>query len=223
MKTNYVIIVAGGTGNRMLNDLPKQFIKLNGKEIILYGIEAFLYFNPAITIIIAVHKNYVELLNEILHKNNLSDVKVTEGGTTRFDSVKNALALITDQNAIVGIHDAARPLVSLQTIQNCYAGASENGNAIPAIPVGESIRENKNGNNKYANRNDFCIIQTPQCFLVSKIQKAFTLPYSENFTDDASVLEAAGEKINLVEGNIENIKVTYPKDLIIAKALLENE
>ena len=223
MSANYVIIVAGGSGKRMNNDLPKQFIKINDKEIFLYAIEEFLYFDPEIQIIVVAHKDHIDLLKNTLTKNNLNDVIVVTGGETRFDSVKNGLAVITDQTAIVGIHDAARPLVSLQTIKNCFEKATKKGNAIPVVPVSESIRENTGGNNKYANRNNFSIIQTPQCFLVSKIKKAFELPYSENFTDDASVLEANGEKINLVEGNTENIKITHQKDLIIAKALLENE
>ncbi len=223
MSANFVIIVAAGSGTRMHSDLPKQFIKINDKEIFLYAIEEFLYFDPDISIIIVVHKDHIDLLNDILTKNNLNNVEVVVGGETRFDSVKNGIALIKDQNAIVGIHDAARPLVSLQTIKNCFETAAQKGNAIPVIPVSESIRENISGNNRYANRNNFSIIQTPQCFLVSKIKKAFELPYSESFTDDASVLEADGEKIFLVEGNTENIKITHQKDLIIAKALLENE
>ncbi len=223
MPKNIIIIVAGGLGNRMKNDLPKQFIQLNGKEIILYSIESFLYFDPNIEIIIVTHKDYIDLLKDILLKNNLIDVKIVEGGETRFHSVKNGLDLISEATAIVGIHDAARPLVNIQTITNCFNVAAEKGNAIPFVPVSESIRENIDGHNKYVNRNNFKTIQTPQCFIAGKIKKAFQLPYSENFTDDASVLEANGEKINLVEGNVENIKITNPKDLIIAKALLENE
>ena len=220
METNYLIIVAGGLGNRMKNDLPKQFIKINDKEIIVYAIEKFLSFDRSIQIIIAVHKNYVNLLKTILTQKNLSNIRIVEGGETRFHSVKKGLDLITQQNAIVAIHDAARPLVSLQTITKCFEAAFEKGNAVPAIPISESIREINNKNNTGANRNNFVIIQTPQCFLVSKIKKAFDVSYSEKFTDDASVLEANGEKINLVEGNTENIKITRQIDLIIAKALL---
>jgi len=223
MISDYVIIVAGGLGSRMKNDLPKQFVKISGKEIIVYAIENFLQYNSSIHIIISVHKDYISLLKEILKQHNLTGITITEGGATRFESVKKGLALIKEPNAIIAIHDAARPLVSLQTIKNCFETAGEKGNAIPAVPVTESIRQNVNGNNIYADRNNYFIIQTPQCFLASKIIKAFELPYSEKFTDDAAVLGAMGEKINLVKGNIENIKITHPKDLIIAKALLENE
>jgi 2-C-methyl-D-erythritol 4-phosphate cytidylyltransferase len=223
MSSNYVIIVAGGLGNRMNNDVPKQFIKLNGKEIILYSIEKFLLFDPSIKIIAAAHKKYISFLKEILRQNNLTNIEIVEGGRTRFESVKNGLSLIDEPDSITGIHDAARPLVSLQTIKDCFETAFQKGNAVPAVPVSESIREISNGNNSYANRNNYAVIQTPQCFLSSKIKAAYELSYSDNFTDDASVLEAKGEKINLVEGNIENIKITHQKDLIIAKALLENE
>ncbi len=223
MPKNFIIIVAGGLGNRMKNDLPKQFIKINNKEIILYSIESFLYFDPKIEIIIVVHKDYIQQLKEILIRNNLQDVKIIEGGETRFQSVKNGLNIVTDSDGVIGIHDAARPLINLQTIKNCFETATLKGNAIPVVPIAESIRENINGNSKHVNRNNYFIIQTPQCFTISKIKKAFELPYSENFTDDASVLEASGQKINLVEGNMENIKITNPQDLIIAKALLENE
>ncbi len=178
----------------------------------MYSIEKFFLFDPAIKIIIAVHKDYVSFLKELLGQNNLKNVEIAEGGKTRFDSVKNSLALVKDDKAIVGIHDAARPLVSLQTIGNCFTTAATKGNATPSVPVNESIRQITDGNNKYANRDNFTIIQTPQCFLASKLKEAYEQPYSENFTDDASVLEATGEKINLVEGNIENIKITHQKD-----------
>lgn len=223
MPVNYVIIVAGGVGSRMNNSLPKQFIKLDGKEIVVHAIKKFIQFDSDIKTIIVVHKTYMGLMEEIISAHAFKNIQVTEGGDTRFQSVKNGLEMVNDENAIVGIHDAARPFVSLQTIKNCYSIAAEKGNATPSVPINETIRENIDGRNKMANRNNFRIIQTPQCFLVSKIKKAFELPYSESFTDDATVLEADGEKINLVEGNPENIKITNPHDLIIAKSLLENE
>ncbi len=222
MRQQAVIIVAGGTGSRMQSELPKQFIQLNGKEILLHTIDRFLQFDPEIKIIVSVHKDYLELARELCkaHKN----IFFTTGGDTRFQSVKNGLQLMDDANAVVGIHDAARPLVSLKTIRDCYETAAQKGNATPAIKIAETIREVNDENiNKPANRDHFKVIQTPQCFLVSKIKKAFEQPYSANFTDDASVLEAAGEKIILVEGNPENIKITNPHDLLIAKALLQHE
>lgn len=223
MRQQAVIIVAGGTGSRMQSELPKQFIKVNGKEILLHTIDRFLQFDPQIRIIISVHNDYLEFANTLLTEHHIKNFRLTAGGDTRFQSVKNGLQLIEDADTVVGIHDAARPLVSLKTISGCYNTAAQKGNATPAIKIAETIREVTSESNKPANRDHFKVIQTPQCFVASKIKKAFEQPYSANFTDDASVLEAAGEKIVLVEGNLENIKITNPHDLIIAKALLQHE
>lgn len=222
MQEQYLIIVAGGTGSRLQTDIPKQFLKLDGREIIIHAIDKFLQYNPKINIIISVHEDYVEVLNAMLRKSSIK-AQIVKGGHTRYHSVKNALALIHDDIAVVGIHDAARPLVSVETIQMCYDVASRKGNAIPAVAVTDSLREVHGAINRALDRDSFRTIQTPQCFLVCDIQKAFTLPYSEKFTDDASVLEADGKTIYLVNGNPENIKITHPKDLLIAKALLQNE
>ena len=143
------------------------------------------------------------------------------GGTTRFQSVKNGLRLVTNPQSIVGIHDAARPFVSLQTIKNCFETATLKGNAIPCISLNDSIRKIKNKTNIAVNRNDYKIIQTPQCFLASIIKQAFNQPYNPLFTDDATVLESIGQTIFLVDGNIENIKITTPHDLLIANAFLK--
>jgi 2-C-methyl-D-erythritol 4-phosphate cytidylyltransferase len=215
--------VAGGTGSRMQSDLPKQFIEVGGEAIIVKTIKAFLNYDRAIQIIISVHKDFIIYLEELCAKNNLKNIKITLGGDTRFHSVKSGLDLITDLEAIVAIHDAARPFVSSQTIKNCFDTAKEKGNATPCITINESIRNVKDQKNTAVNRNEFKIIQTPQCFLVSKIKKAFLQKYDSSFTDDATALESTGEKINLVEGNIENIKITNKFDLAIAKALVNNE
>ncbi|MBK9285711.1 MAG: 2-C-methyl-D-erythritol 4-phosphate cytidylyltransferase [Sphingobacteriaceae bacterium] len=220
---NYLIIVAGGTGNRMNNTIPKQFIQLNGKEIILYSIEKFRLYQKQIPIIIAVHKEYLEWMQQLLTKHKLENIEICEGGETRFHSVKKALRLLKDKSGIVGIHDAARPFVSVSTIHRCFDMASKKLNAVPSIPVGESLRVIENNKNKAVPRNQYSIIQTPQCFDISKIQKAYEVNYNENFTDDASVYETAGESIYLVEGNSENIKITHPNDLIIAQAYLNVE
>jgi 2-C-methyl-D-erythritol 4-phosphate cytidylyltransferase len=217
----YVIIVAGGVGSRIKSDRPKQFIEIKGIPVIVKTIRAFLEYNPEIGIIICVHKNYGSHLESIIEKFELknADIKITFGGDTRFASVKNGLLLIDTPSAIVGIHDAARPFVSKQTITNCFETAALKGNAIPCVPVNESMRKISNNINNSINRNEYKIIQTPQCFMVSQIKKAFEQEYSPLFTDDATVLESTGEKINLVEGNEENIKITSPHDLVIANAL----
>ena len=207
----------------MQSDIPKQFIEVDGQAIIVRAINAFLNYDNSIQIIISVHKDFKTYLEDLCAKNNLKNIKITLGGQTRFQSVKNGLSLIADETAIVGIHDAARPFVSIQTIKNCFNTAKEKGNAIPCVTITESLRNVNAEKNTAVNRNDFKIIQTPQCFLASKIKKAFLQEYNSSFTDDATVLESIGEKINLVEGNIENIKITDKFDLVIAKALLHNE
>ncbi|PBQ31718.1 2-C-methyl-D-erythritol 4-phosphate cytidylyltransferase [Sphingobacteriaceae bacterium] len=222
VQKQYVIIVAGGVGSRMKSDLPKQFLEIGGKAIIIKTIERFLEYNSAMRVVISVHHDFKTYLKELIEKSGLSkaDIQITLGGNTRFESVKNGLDLIEDPQVIVGIHDAARPLVSVQTITKCYQIAALKGNAIPCVSVNESMRKLSGTQNNFVNRNDYKIIQTPQCFLNSKIQTAFKQEYSPSFTDDATVLESTGETINLVEGNEENIKITSPHDLIIANALL---
>lgn len=225
MDQKFVIIVAGGTGTRMQSTTPKQFIEINGEAIIIRTIKVFLKYDPAVKIIISVHRDFKTYLDELITKHipGKKNIGIVLGGDTRFQSVKNGLALVDDENAIVGIHDAARPSVSIQTIKNCFDTAKEKGNAIPVVAINESLRTVSGEKNSAVNRSEFKIIQTPQCFLASKIKKAFLQEYNSLFTDDATVLEATGEKINLVEGNIENIKITDQFDLAIAKALLHNE
>lgn len=222
MNSHYnIIIVAGGTGSRMLSTIPKQFIEVKGKPILVHTIEKFIEFDEFINIIVCVHKDYLNdanfMLAEYFPEKNIQTVV---GGDTRFRSVKNGLNLIKNPNDIVGIHDAARPFVSLKTIQSCFETASKKGNAIPVIDVAESIRLVTNGINKAVSRDDYKVVQTPQCFLASLIQKAFEQPFSPFFTDDAAVLEGIDEPIYLVEGNTENIKITKPSDLKYAEIYL---
>lgn len=216
-----VIIVAGGTGSRMQSKIPKQFIEINGKPILIHTIEKFIEFDEFINIIVAIHKDYLTEANFMLAEHFPDkNVQIVVGGETRFHSVKNGLNCISNKNDIVGIHDAARPLVSFETIKRCYETAAQKGNAIPVAPVNESLRMVTNGINKAVSRDDYKIVQTPQCFVVSKIKEAFEQPFSPFFTDDATVLEGMDESINLVEGNSENIKITNPSDLKIAELYL---
>jgi 2-C-methyl-D-erythritol 4-phosphate cytidylyltransferase len=221
----FVIIVAGGTGNRMQSNIPKQFIEINGEAIIIKTIKVFLNYDHFIKIIICVHKDFKIYLEDLLVKHGLNNnnIQITLGGDTRFQSVKNGIALVDDNNAIIGIHDAARPFVSIQTIKRCFDAAKEKGNATPCVLVTDTIRKVDGELNSSADRTLFRIIQTPQCFLASKIKHAFKQDYKLIFTDDATVLEYNGEKINLVEGNVENIKITTQFDLAVAKTLLSNE
>jgi 2-C-methyl-D-erythritol 4-phosphate cytidylyltransferase len=206
----------------MKSDRPKQFMDLGGMPVIIRTIRCFLTYDENIRVIVSVHKNYKVHLEGLLEKFELKkhQILITLGGDSRFASVKNGLHLIDSSNAVVAIHDAARPFVSQQTIANCFETAFQKGNAIPCISVHESMRKISNNINNAVNRNEYKIIQTPQCFVVSKIKKAFEQDFVQAFTDDATVLESTGENINLVEGNEENIKITSPHDLLIANALL---
>lgn len=218
----YIIIVAAGSGTRMNNAVPKQFLELHGKPILMHSIEVFLQAIPQINIILVLPLPYRKQWETLCKKHNFTPpLQLADGGETRFHSVKNGLALVPE-DTIVGIHDAARPLVNKQTIINTFETAKLKGNASPSIQINESIRELKDNNNKAIDRNTIFIIQTPQCFQSSLIKKAFLMEYRQTFTDDASVLEAMGEKINLIEGNRENIKITTPLDLIIAEAMMKN-
>ncbi len=218
----HIIIVAGGSGKRIKANIPKQYIVVNGKPLITYTIEVFFKYNPDIHMYIVAHKDYLSYLNELL-KNYFPDKKIhtTTGGETRFESVKKGLVLIEADGSVVGIHDAARPMVSVETIKRCFETAAQKGNAIPVVNVNESIRVIENNSNKAINRTNYKIVQTPQCFNATAIKKAFEQDYSSLFTDDASVLEKSGEKIILVEGNTENIKITHDTDLILAQHLLK--
>lgn len=219
MSKEFVIVVAGGTGVRMKSDIPKQFLEINKTPIIALTIAQFLKYKSSVQIIIAVHPGYENRLKNICKTHfKKINIQTVIGGETRFQSVKNALELVPNDADVVGIHDAARPFVSVSVIKNCYQVAAKKGNAIPAITVFESIRKASATKNKAVDRSNYKIIQTPQCFKVSLIKKAFKKKYSNQFTDDATVLESIGEKINLVEGNYENIKITNPNDLLIAKA-----
>lgn len=224
MAKEYVIIVAGGAGTRMKTKIPKQFLEINKIPVIVLCIKKFLKYKKDISIIIAVHPAFKNELRAICQKYFPKQrIDVVFGGETRYHSVKNALEVIPKGEGVVGIHDAARPFVKVEVIKQCYSVAAKKGNAVPAITVFESIRKTNSKKNKAVDRNEFKIIQTPQCFEVKLIKKAFTKKYSNKFTDDATVLENIGEKINLVEGNYENIKITNPNDMIIAKAYLGHD
>jgi 2-C-methyl-D-erythritol 4-phosphate cytidylyltransferase len=215
-----VIIVAGGNGSRMQSQTPKQFELLRGKPVIVYSIEKFLAFNPSIEIIVALHPDYFSLLTSIQKEFKLPELIFATGGETRFHSVKNGLRKVNEKTKFVAVHDAARPLVSLQTIRNTFTEAEKNGAAIPVIEMNESLREINLQSSKAVDRKNYKVVQTPQCFTKDVLQKAYEQNYLNSFTDDATVVEAAGNKIYLTEGNIENIKITYPRDLLIASSLL---
>jgi 2-C-methyl-D-erythritol 4-phosphate cytidylyltransferase len=217
----YVIIVAGGTGVRMHSDIPKQFLNINGQPILFHTIRCFNDFLKGIPIILVLPEPYIDYWKSITKKNDFNiNHQVTRGGETRFHSVKNGLELLGEPG-LVAIHDGVRPLVSKETLQRVFLKAEKSGNAIPAITVAESMRKVGADSSEPVNRENFRLIQTPQCFHSDLIRKAYDQDFKDEFTDDASVVEALGIKINLVEGNPENIKITRPCDLKFAETLLK--
>ena len=221
--TNYALIVAGGSGSRMNATVPKQFLLLNEKPVLMHTIELFHEYDNAMEIIVVLPEAQFPLWKNLCREYKFSiRHQLVAGGSVRFESVKNGLSRIQD-DGVVAIHDGVRPLVSLETIGRCFEIARLKGNAIPVMPVIESLRMIDGENSKAVDRSSFVTIQTPQVFNVSEIKAAYNQLFSEAFTDDASVLEAAGSAINLVEGNIENIKITHPTDLIFAGMLIKNK
>jgi 2-C-methyl-D-erythritol 4-phosphate cytidylyltransferase len=219
----YALIMAGGSGLRMNSPVPKQFLKLDGKPILLHSINKFLDTDPNIEIILVLPKDYMKFWEALcaefmFHK----PIKIAFSGESRFHSVKNGLELVTEES-IVAIHDAVRPMVSTKTILATYKAAEMYGNAIPALPINDSIRQIESTRSIAVDRSRFCATQTPQCFRSEIIKKAYLQEYHYTFTDDAMVVEAMGENIHLVDGNPENIKITSPKDLLIAEVLLKGE
>lgn len=216
----FALIVAGGSGNRMKNIVPKQFIELNSRPVLMHTFDVFCNYDSQIEFILVLPKNQINFWKRLCERHNFKTKhNLAFGGKTRFHSVKNGLDLI-EEEGIVFIHDGVRPTVSVQTIQNCYNTTIEKGNALPVIPVNESVRFADENGNKSVDRNKHFLVQTPQTFKTGLIKKAYQQIFSELFTDDASVLESFGKTIHLVSGNRENIKITYPEDLIIAKSFL---
>jgi len=218
----YVVVVAGGVGLRMKSDIPKQFLPLNGTPILMHSIDVFYRYNADIEIIVVLPQNQFDYWNELCltHSFTIKHTLVA-GGSQRFYSVQNGLTQITEQS-IVAVHDAVRPLVSMSTINRCFRTAESLGNALPVIDVYESIRRVSNKGNEAIDRNLYKVVQTPQVFRSEQILSAYQLPYQPSFTDDASVVEMAGNKINLVGGNKENIKITDSIDLMIAEIVYKN-
>ncbi len=216
-----VIIVGGGSGIRMGGDLPKQFQLLKGKELLWHCVNAFASTYDDIEIVLVLPEKYLDKAAAITKDFPKHKFKLTAGGETRFQSVKNGLKMI-DANSLVFIHDAVRCLVSADLIRRCEVAAMEKGNAIPATGATDTVRVLTSGGNEQLDRNKIKIIQTPQVFMSDEIKKAFETDYSLSFTDEASVAEFAGVKINLIEGEETYIKITRPIDMLIAAEILNH-
>jgi 2-C-methyl-D-erythritol 4-phosphate cytidylyltransferase len=219
---NAVVVVAGGEGRRMQSDIPKQYLDLAGKPLIIRTLERFLAFDPSIRIVLVMaagHRNFWDVIS--ISYNLGPDITVATGGKSRYESVKNGLQYI-EEGCIVGIHDAVRPFVSLRTIEKCYAAAASEGSGIPVIEMDESVRLTDDRHQSvHLDRSRLRRVQTPQVFRSEMIKQAYLQPYKDSFTDDASVFESHFGKVSLVEGNAENIKITTPVDMKLATLLFQ--
>lgn len=214
------VIVAGGTGTRMNNTTPKQFLSLQGKPVLYYTINSFLQAYPDLDIILVLPEEHVAAGQEIIDAFfDYNRIKITIGGRTRFHSVQNGLQLITEE-CIVFVHDAVRCLVSIDLIQRCYHAAMESGSAIPVIDSKDSVRLVTAEGNEALDRSAIKLVQTPQTFHSKILLPAFNIDYKDKFTDEATVVEAFGLKVQLVQGEENNFKITRPVDLVLAEELL---
>ena len=219
---DYVIIVAGGKGLRMGSDIPKQFLPIKGRPVLMRTLERFREYSPDLQIILVLPKAQQDYWQQLCKDYDFKvEYQLTDGGETRFHSVQHGLALIPDDAiGVVGVHDGVRPFPSIDVISNCYEIAREKKAVIPVIPVVETVRHLEGEKSMTVPRGDYRLVQTPQCFDIQLLKAANRQPYNDGFTDDASVVEAFGFDVTLVEGNRENIKITTPYDLKIAEVLV---
>ncbi len=219
----YAIIVAGGKGLRMGGEIPKQFLPIGGKPVLMRTIEVFRQAYPDIHIILVLPVSQQDYWQQLCQEYNFAvPVRIADGGETRFHSVSNGLKLIPDDtDGLVGVHDGVRPFVTVETIRRCYDEAMEKGAVVPVISVVETVRQlRRDGTSVTVPRDEYKLVQTPQTFRISLLKEAYRQPYTSFFTDDASVVEAMGKPVYLVEGNRENIKITTPADIRFVNGLL---
>lgn len=215
-----VVIVAGGSGLRMGSEVPKQFMELAGKPIIMRTIEVFHRFDNQMQVVLVLPSSQIEYWNLLCEQHQFNiKVDVATGGNTRFHSVKNGLRMV-DGDMLIGIHDGVRPFVSMDTLDRCYKKAAQEGAAIPIVDSIESIRQVNEHGSRALLREEIKLVQTPQVFKSDLLMSAYNTEYFAEFTDDASVVEKSGYEIHLVEGNRENIKITTPIDIAIGEMLL---
>lgn len=219
---NCVIIVAGGGGSRMGSEIPKQFLPLNDVPILIRTINNIFNFDQNISIIVVLPVGEIELWKNLCAKHAfIVPHQTVSGGETRFHSVKNGLSF-TPECDLIAIHDGVRPLVSPETLKRCFDMAADKGAAIPVLPANESIREGTLDNSRPVDRSRLFLVQTPQVFRSEILRKAYDQSWNPEFTDDASVVEKSGTAVQMVFGNRENIKITYPEDLQIATLFLKS-
>ena len=219
MKT--ALIVAGGKGERMGGDIPKQFLPLNGKPVLMWTLEAFYQYSNELQIILVMHPALQQQWESLCRQHTFSIwLSMAEGGPERFHSVKNGLELV-EEDGLVAIHDGVRPLVSQRLVEESFRLAEEYGAAVPVMPLNETIREIRQEGSRLVDRSHLFSVQTPQAFRASLIKKAYEQDHRPGFTDDAAVLEAAGHKVHFFTGDPRNIKITRPEDLVLAEAFFQ--
>lgn len=219
---DYVIIVAGGKGLRMGSDIPKQFLPIGGKPVLMRTLERFREYSADLQIILVLPEAQQDYWRQLCEEYHFDvEYQLANGGQTRFHSVQNGLALVPDDaEGVVGVHDGVRPFPSIEVIKNCYETARTAKAVIPVIPVVETVRHLEKEGSVTVPRDEYKLVQTPQTFDIQLLKAANCQPYNDGFTDDASVVESYGHEITLVEGNRENIKITTPYDLKIAEVLI---
>ena len=219
----YAIIVAGGKGLRMGGELPKQFIPIEGRPVLMRTLDAFHACDASIQLILVLPHDHQAYWHELCAQYQFAvPHRIADGGATRFHSVQSGLSLVDAPEALVAVHDGVRPFVSPEVIRRCYAEAEAHGAVVPVIPVVETVRQLVGEGSKTVARDAYRLVQTPQTFRATLLRRAYEQPYTDAFTDDASVVEALGCAVTLVDGNRENIKLTTPFDLIVAKALVDS-
>lgn len=216
----YVIIVAGGSGKRMGGEMPKQFLLVAGRPVLMHTVDAFARTSSEFKFILVLPEEHFTTWNSLVDEYNFTTpVTLVAGGKERFFSVKNALAHVPN-GSLVAVHDGVRPFVSKETINEAFLVAAEKGSAVPVIDEVDSLRHVSGGASQAVNRSEYKRVQTPQVFQSTILKNAYNQEFSSLFTDDASVVESISEKITLTKGNVENIKLTTPHELLLAEALI---
>lgn len=220
---NCCIIVAGGSGSRMGTEIPKQFLKIRGIPVLMHTIQNFYDFDKSLQLILVLPADEILTWNELCRQYHFDiQHEVIAGGEIRFQSVKNGLSLATECE-LIAVHDGVRPLVSPETLTRCFSCAAEKGTAIPVLPANESVREGSMSESVPVDRSRYFLVQTPQVFKASILLNSYNQTFIPEFTDDASVVEHDGISVQMVMGNRENIKITFPEDLIIAEHFLSSK
>ena len=219
----YALIVAGGSGSRMNSDIPKQFLLLHQRPVLMHTIDAFYHSDLKPEIIVALHKDYFQYWADLCMTYSFKiPHKLVEGGAERFHSVKNGLSELKEKS-IVAVHDAMRPLITNDLITRAFIEAEKKGTAVAAVPSKDSIRQFQNDTTVALDRKTIFIVQTPQVFRSDILKQAYQQDFDSSFTDDASVVERAGTTINLIEGELSNLKITYPEDLRVAELFFKEK